>query len=146
MSASDKTTLNNVVSPHPNFAFTSKPLTASVLQPLLSVDFSLIPDLTSAVKLTYAVECTDGVNSQIQSGTLNANVARTSGGAFTTAQTPTGTTNTVTNGGMTPTFSWATNGNVVTLGVTVTTNLTPTNFHIDFFVDFATHKAAVSLA
>lgn len=146
MAPADKTTLNNLSSPQPNFAITVKNLVASTLTPLLSIDFTQVPDLTSAIKIRYAVECTDGTNSQIQSGDLNANVARTSGGAYTTSQTPTGTTNTVTSGGMTPTFSWTTVGNVATLNVSVTTNLTPTNFHINYYIAFATHNLAVSLA
>lgn len=110
----------------------------------VAIPISRQATITNAV--TYAVECTDGVNSQIQSGSLNANVARTSVGAYTTNQTPTGTTNTVTQGGMTPTFSWTTVGSVATLNVSVTTSLTPTDLHINYYIDFATHPAAVALA
>jgi hypothetical protein len=140
------TQLANVVSPTPNLAVAVKNLTPSTLTPLLTVNFASVPDLSSAVKMTYAVECTDGTNAQIQSGTLNANVARTGAGAYTTNVVPTGTTNTVTSGGMTPTFSWTTVGSVATLNVSVTTNLTPNNFHVNYYIDFATHPAAVALA
>jgi hypothetical protein len=144
--AQDQTTIDNLISPQPNLPVQVKKLVASTLTPLLRIDFSKIPDLTSAVKIRYAVECTDGVNSQIQSGDLNANVARTSAGAYTTNSTPTGTTNTVTSGGMTPTFSWTTSGNIATLNVSVTTSLTPTDFHINYNINFATHPLAVSAA
>jgi hypothetical protein len=123
-------------------------LVDTVTKSILAVNWSKIPDRSFAMTVNYAVECTDGTNTQIQSGLVNGNLARASNGTYASSQTAAATSNTVTSGGMTITFSWdtTTDPNNPVFRVNANSSLTPTILEITFYVAYATHPEALSVA
>jgi hypothetical protein len=60
MSSEDKTSLNNLLSYGVNAPSEIVQLVSGATTSILTIDFSKVPDLSSAIKIRYAVECTDG--------------------------------------------------------------------------------------
>ena len=129
------------VSP-PIFNGVDKELTNGVAAALIYVDFSAVPDQTFSAKIFYAVECTDGTDSQIVSGECNALVAFKPPATFNTAHAE-NDNNAKTQGNLTVSIDWLIAGNIATLRVTATSTLVPTELHIHYFVLYATHAAFV---
>lgn len=145
MVAADKVALNFLVSAKPIFGNTKKMLTSGVIAPLLTINMGLVPDNSSGIIVAFSVECTDGTDVQIRTGSLNANLALKNS-VFSSSQTPILPSSTITGGTLTTTFSWTYSGNVATLNMTATTSLAATDLHINFYSFFATHPNAVALA
>lgn len=127
-----------------------KELVEDVPSALLSVDMdktlqpgSLPPDNTWGGKLFFTLEGTDGNQYQIRAGdvTVTAAVKNTT---FTTSARVDDSTST-TQGTITISFTWTSVNRIATLNVTVTSTLTLTDVHIDYFLLYATHDAVTYL-
>jgi len=139
---------SSTIRPVPIIPAAVKNLTNNSATSLFQVDLSLtttlynpVPDYSFSAKLFFAIECTDGYDTQIREGDVNiAAVMRQTGtGVISNAQAQ-NATSAVTNGTLNCTFSWLTVGTIATLQITPASSLTPTDLEIHYFLLHATHR------
>jgi hypothetical protein len=146
MTAQDKQNLNALVSAGggPVVTNTKKSTPNSIATPILVVDLTKVPDETFGMIVFFSSEVDDGTDSQVLTGSVNANLALKIGlNATSQAQS---STSARTSGTFTAAFSWSFSGTTATLSITPNSSLiTVIDLHTNFYVPFATH-AAVSAA
>lgn len=145
MAPSDKQALDALASTTPLIAQQHKDMVNNQITPLFTVDMTKIPDHSYGIQVFYALEATDGVNTQMRSGHQIMNVAQASNGTFATSVIDFSTVS-VTFGTLTINGTWATVGNIATFRMQAASSLAPTSLHIMFYIAFVSHPASGALA
>lgn len=144
MSSTDKSKLDSITSAAPPIPNTRKTLIDNAAGSLIVIDLDIAGDNSWGGWLFFTIESTDGVNVQVLTGRVIANLARASNGSISHAHVEQSNVAS-TSGTLSATFDWITAGSTATLQVTPSSTLTPTDLHINFYLPYASHPDAVSV-